>query len=291
METNYFIFKLKHLKGVGNKGLLRILQFYLNNELNESDWKKFAEIARINERYFTSFKESFKLFNQITIEDYENFQHYYSFVTIMDDEYPENLRTIFNPPIALFYLGDIDLLKYENKLAVIGSREATQNGKTFIDKIIPTLCESKVVIVSGLAKGNDTFAHQAAIRAQGKTIAIIGSGLNVYYPKENKNLQTFIANEHLLISEYLLHTKPMPYHFPSRNRIIAGISRGTCVVESKRKSGTFITAQLALEEGRDVFAVPGSPFLESSEGCLELIKEGAKCVWKANDILEDWQSN
>ena len=221
--------------------------------------------------------------------DFENFLEFYSLVSIMSEHYPENLREIYNPPIALFYLGNIQLLQEPNKLAIIGSRKATNHGKIMIEKIVPNLCEKKIVITSGLAKGNNTYSHQAAIRNQGKTIGVIGSGLNCFYPKENENLQKFMSKEHLVLSEYLPNTKPIAYHFPARNRIIAGISKGTCVIEAKRKSGTFITAQLALEEGRDVFAVPGNPLVESSEGCLHLIQEGAKCIWKAEDILEDWQ--
>ena len=291
MDINFFIFRLKHLKGIGNKGLLRILYYYLNNPENEFNSQTFIEVGKVKPLYLDSFKHSYDLAEGIKREDFENFQEYYSFITIMDDTYPECLREIYNPPIALFFLGDISLLSQENILAVIGSREATPHGKTIIEKIIPPLCKKEIIIASGLAKGNDTFSHQAAIRHQGKTIGVIGSGLNCFYPKENERLQTFMTKEHLVLSEYLPNTKPFAYHFPARNRIIAGISKGTCVIEAKRKSGTFITAQLALEEGRDVFAVPGNPLTDSSEGCLHLIQEGAKCIWKAEDILSDWYLN
>lgn len=288
MEQRFFIFKLKQLKGIGNKGLLAIFQYYLNHPEEPITLETCFILGRVKKNYYSLFKESFDKICQITSEEFFSFLEVFSFVTIMDDEYPELLREIYNPPIALFYLGNVDLLAGKN-LAMIGSREATPQGKMMIEQLVPKLVEEDITIVSGLAKGNDTYAHQAAIRHQGQTIAVIGCGLDIVYPKTNGRLQSFIAKEQLLISEYLPNTKPLKYHFPSRNRIIAGMSRGTCVIEAKKKSGTFITAQLALEEGRDVFAVPGNPLTEYSEGCLHLIQDGAKCVWKSEDILEEWK--
>ncbi|MEG0285153.1 MAG: DNA-processing protein DprA [Vagococcus sp.] len=288
MEYRLFIFQLKHLKGIGNKGLLRILNHYIEHPEEPIDVITFIKIGRVKAVYHSLFQESFIEAFKLTHEDFHYFLDHYSFITIMEEEYPENLIESYNPPIALFYLGNINLLKETNRLAVIGSREASHFGKEMVSIIVPELCQKEICIVSGLAKGNDTFAHQAAIRNHGKTIAVIGSGLNIFYPKENENLQQFIGREQLLLSEYLPGVRPLKYHFPSRNRIIAGISRGTCVIEAKEKSGTFITAQFALDEGRDVFAVPGNPLSKSSEGCLKLIQAGAKCIWKTSDILEEW---
>ena len=288
MNQRFFIFKLKQLKGIGNKGLLRLLSFYLDFPNGAHSAENYLKIGKVNKKYKDIFLDSYKQIENIHFDDYLSFTELYPFVTIMEDEYPECLREIYNPPIAFFYFGDITLLNHPKNLAVIGSREATSFGKKMMDQMIPSICKENIQIVSGLAKGNDTFAHQAAIRSKGKTIAVIGSGLNVCYPKDNFRLQTFIGKEHLLISEYLPDTAPLRHHFPSRNRIIAGVSRGTCVIEAKKKSGTFITAQLALEEGRDVFSVPGNPLSDASEGCLQLIQDGAKCIWKAEDILEDW---
>lgn len=287
-EEKFFIFKLKHLKGIGNKGLLKILQYSLNHPEQEMDAKTCLEVGQVKRNYHSLFLASFFDSQKITYDGFQWFLEHMSFMTIMDEEYPEYLREIYNPPIALFFLGNISLLEKPKILAMIGSREATTYGKQMVEELVPFLIKEQCVIASGLAKGNDTFAHQGAIRHGGQTIAVIGSGLNCYYPKENKHLQQFIGKEHLLLTEYLPNTKPLRHHFPSRNRIIAGISRGTCVIEAKRKSGTFITAQLALEEGRDVFAVPGNPLTDASEGCLHLIQEGAKCVWKASDILTEW---
>lgn len=287
-EQRLFIFKLKHLKGIGNKGLLLILQYFIEHPDEQLTAEKIIRIARVKPRYQEIFSQSFARMQEITLNDFLEFSEIYSFITIMDEAYPENLREIYNPPIALFYQGTIGLLS-SKKIAIIGSRKATQHGKQMIETLVPDLCEKEIIIVSGLAKGNDTYAHQAAIRHRGQTVAIIGCGLDCTYPKENWRLQEFIATNHLLMTEYLPGTKPLPYHFPSRNRIIAGLSQGVCVVEAEKKSGTFITAQLALEEGRDVFAVPGNPIKDRSEGCLHLIQDGAKCTWKSSDILEEWQ--
>lgn len=287
----FFIFKLKHLKGVGNKGLLRILHYYLENQNESISVTKFAMIAQVKKAYQEIFTTSFwQSFGTITEDDFSTFQHSYQFITILDDTYPERLVEIYNPPIALFLEGDIDLLENET-LAVIGARKSTTYGKQMIEKIIPTIIKEKITIVSGLAKGSDTNAHVETIKNGGQTIAVIGCGLDIYYPKENKKLQDYISQEHLIISEYLPTVPPLSYHFPSRNRIIAGLSKGVCVIEAQKKSGTFITASLALEEGRDVFAVPGSAFEKTSEGCLELIQEGAKCIWKPEDILLEWNIN
>ncbi|MEG0732452.1 MAG: DNA-processing protein DprA [Vagococcus sp.] len=286
-ETKFFIFKLKHLKGIGNKGLLRIVHYHLEQPDLELTVEECVKIGKVNQKYVGLFLESWENIRRITEEDYYLFIESYAFITILDEEYPEYLREIYNPPVALFYRGNIDYLKTPT-LAIIGSRKATEHGKLMVDSLVPKLCENNLTIVSGLAKGNDTYAHQAAIRNRGKTIAVIGSGLNICYPKENERLQEFISNQHLILSEYLPNTRPLAYHFPSRNRIIAGISQAVCVIEAKKKSGTYITATLALEEGREVFSIPGNPINDQSEGCLQLIQDGAKCIWKAEDILEDW---
>lgn len=286
-DLNQLIFQLKHLRGIGNKGLLRILQYFMNNPEKEVTAECCLKIGRIKKNYHSTFLDSFEQAMTFTDDYYFDSLERFSFLTILDDAYPEYLREIYNPPIALFYQGNISFLDTPT-LGMIGSRKSTSYGKEMIDYLMPELCEKGITIVSGLARGNDTSAHQASIRNHGKTIAVIGCGLNCYYPKENQRLQEFIAKQHLIISEYLPNTKPLAYHFPSRNRIIAGISQGVCVVEAKKKSGTYITAQLALEEGREVYAIPGNPLSDQSEGCLHLIQEGAKCVWRPEDILEDW---
>ena len=208
-------------------------------------------------------------------------------ISIFDKEYPAILKEIYQPPWALFAKGNISLLAKEPKLAVVGSRQATQYGKNAIRLIFPNLIEKGVLIVSGLAKGIDAFAHESAIRNGGKTIAVIAGGFNHIYPKENLGLALELMKTQLIVSEYPPDTQPSRWHFPARNRIISGLSSGTLIIEAKRKSGSLITANYAVNEGREVFSLPGSIFNPYSSGANELIQQGAKLVTSAEDILEE----
>ncbi|WP_423801691.1 DNA-processing protein DprA [Neobacillus sp. SAB-20_R2A] len=210
-----------------------------------------------------------------------------SVITVFDPLYPRYLKEIYQPPWAIFAKGDLSLLEKEPKLAVVGSRQATQYGKNAIRLIFPELIDNGVLIVSGLAKGIDKLAHEYAIKNGGKTIAVIAGGLYHIYPKENMNLALEMMKTQLVLSEYPPDTQPQRWHFPARNRIISGMSRGTFIIEAKRKSGSLITANYAVNEGRDVFSLPGSIFNPYSIGANELIQQGAKLVTKAGDILEE----
>jgi len=210
-------------------------------------------------------------------------------ITYFDPAYPSLLKEIYQPPWVLYAKGDLSFLQEQRKLAIVGSRYPTVYSKQVIIAMMTKLVRERVVIVSGLAKGVDAIAHRTADEHNGKTIAIIAGGFKHIYPKENILLADKITRSHLLLSEYPPNTKPLKWHFPMRNRIISGLSRGTLVVEAKRKSGSLITAHLALQEGRDVFAVPGSIFSPTSFGPNDLIKQGAKPVLCATDILEEWE--
>jgi DNA processing protein len=210
-----------------------------------------------------------------------------SVITIFDKEYPRALKEIYQPPWVLYAKGDISLLEKEPMLAVVGSRQATQYGKNAIRLIFPELIDHNLVIVSGLAKGIDALAHEQTIRLGGRTIAVIAGGLYHIYPKENIPLATNMMRSQLILSEYPPDTKPLRWHFPARNRIISGLSAGTLIIEAKRKSGSLITANYAVHEGREVFSLPGSIFNPCSGGTNELIQQGAKLVTNANDILEE----
>lgn len=218
-------------------------------------------------------------------------QHYtaneISIITIFDPEYPVWLRNIYQPPWALFAKGDLSLLQKEPKLAVVGSRQATSYGKNAIRLLFPPLLEKGIVIVSGLAKGIDAAAHECALKNGGRTIAVIAGGLYHVYPEENRQLFREMAKSQLILSEFPPDTKPARWHFPMRNRIISGLCAGTFIVEAKQKSGSLITANYAMNEGRDVFALPGSVFSPFSTGTNEFIQHGAKMVTKAEDILEE----
>lgn len=207
--------------------------------------------------------------------------------SINDEVYPLELKEIYNPPVLLFYQGDLSLLE-EPKLGIVGSRKASQIGTSSVKKIVQEL-GNRFVIVSGLARGIDTAAHVASLKAGGRTIAVIGTGLDVVYPKENAALQTYICQHQLILTEYEAGQQPLKHHFPDRNRIIAGLSRGIVVAEAKMRSGSLITCERALEEGRDVFAIPGNILDKQSEGCHHLIREGAKCINSGQDILVEYQ--
>jgi DNA processing protein len=208
-------------------------------------------------------------------------------ITIFDKEYPELLKEIYQPPWILFAKGDVSLLAKESKLAVVGSRQATQYGKSAIRMILPGLIKNEVLTVSGLAKGIDSLVHEYTIKNGGKTIAVIAGGLYHIYPKENMELALEMMKTQLIISEYPPDTKPLRWHFPARNRIISGLSKGTFIIEAKRKSGSLITANYAVNEGREVFSLPGSILNPFSSGTNDLIQQGAKLVTSAEDILEE----
>ncbi|WNB90414.1 DNA-processing protein DprA [Bacillus sp. NEB1478] len=212
-----------------------------------------------------------------------------SAVTFLDDDYPVSLRSIFDPPWVLYCKGDIRLLKKKNILSVVGTRTPSYQGRDALKKVILPLIQESWVMVSGLAKGIDTFAHELCIKNDSLTAAVLGSGLECIYPKENHKLAEQISNKGILLSEFPPKTQPKRWHFPLRNRIISGLSKATLVAEARTKSGSLITADQALEQGRDVFAIPGSILQECSAGTNYLIQNGAKLVMCAEDILYEWQ--
>lgn len=207
-------------------------------------------------------------------------------VNMKSKYYPERLRHIINPPKSIFCLGNMSLLNYDKNIAIIGSRRFSKYGERATREFAYSLAKEDICVVSGFAKGIDSIAHTSCLSANGKTIAVLGSGLNVIYPKENTYLfNKIIENDGLIISEYPLGTKPQKQHFPTRNRIISGLSDGVLVIEAKEKSGTNITVDFALEQGKDVFVIPGSIYSKTSDGTNFLIKEGAIPVTSYKDIL------
>ncbi len=207
-----------------------------------------------------------------------------------DEEYPKLLLEINAPPPILYYKGNVNILTQKNNyLAIVGSREHSAYSNKIISELIPDLINREIVIVSGLAHGVDTLAHQETVLQKGKTIAVLGCGLNknIIYPYSNRALaDKIIKNNGLLLSEFPPKTSPLKHNFPQRNRIIAGLCQATLVVESKAKSGSLITAYQALDQNREVLAVPGNIFSEFSQGPNNLIRKGAKTVLDSDDILE-----
>lgn len=206
-------------------------------------------------------------------------------ITLLDLDYPIQLRNVYKPPIVLYYYGDLSLAKdYRRNVSMVGSRKYSGYGAQMTEKIGGDLARKDYVIVSGLAKGIDGIAHKAAIDSGGKTIAILGSGIDCCYPMENQELYDEIKKNHLLISEYPNKVEPISYHFPVRNRIIAGISKTLVVTEASYCSGTLITAMLALQGNTDVMCVPYEAGKQSE--CNRLISHGAFLVESADDVIE-----
>ncbi len=207
-------------------------------------------------------------------------------VTIKDDDYPNRLKDIYDPPALLYVRGE---LRREDELAVaiVGSRKTSPYGRWITEKIGQDLARHGVTVVSGMARGIDSVAHKGALQGGGRTIAVLGCGVDVIYPSENRNLFHEIIEQGAILSEFPMGSPPEGGHFPRRNRIISGLSIGAVIVQASAVSGSLITARYALEQGRDVFAVPGNVGAEGSRGTNQLIKQGAKLVESSEDILEE----
>lgn len=209
-------------------------------------------------------------------------------ITIRDRLYPRLLKEIYNPPLLLYVRGNLDI-KNKPCLGVVGTRKLSAYGQNITPLLTAALVKAKLIIVSGLAKGIDSLAHQTAIKSGGQTIAVLGTGVDQasIYPYSNKYLAEKITQSGTLVSEFPLGAQPLKQHFPQRNRLISGLSLGVLVIEAPEKSGALITARNALEQNRDVFAVPGQIMSVNSQGPHNLIKMGAKLVSQASDILEE----
>ncbi len=207
-------------------------------------------------------------------------------VCAADADFPDRLRRIFDPPQVLYYRGRLP--QDELLIGIVGARRASAYGRNAAKALAAGVVAGGAGVVSGAARGIDSAAHEGALEAGGYTVAVLGCGVDVVYPPENGKLLARIAEQGAIVSEYWPGGEPLPHHFPVRNRIISGLSHGVTVVEAAEKSGSLITADWALEQGRDVFAVPGSIFSATSAGANRLLKQGAKPVTTAADILEEY---
>ncbi|MBA4536210.1 DNA-protecting protein DprA [Bacillus aquiflavi] len=278
---------LHHCRGIGWKSIFRLLKhdptLKTMYNLTEYDLKQLLHLPPLTSKQTLLDLHSDRLLNKI--------HHYYTenieIVAIFDKCYPPLLKEIFQPPWILYVKGDMKLLTNNLKLAVVGSRQGSSYGRQAINMLFPELIKKEFLIVSGLARGIDSYAHQTAINLGGKTIAVIAGGFYHIYPKENENLALKIMDQHLILSEYPPHTRPVRWQFPMRNRIISGLSRGVLIIEAKKRSGALITADYALEQGREVFSLPGQIMSPFSIGTNQLIQKGAKLVITPLDILEE----
>jgi DNA processing protein len=278
-------FILKSVPGIGNHLFKRLIDRFHSPELAlKASQKDLSGIEGITPRLVAAIKQH--RLSDLVKKDIDLVMHKgYKIVTMSDTDYPPLLLQIPDPPPFLYVFGH--LISPINNIAVVGSRNATRYGISTTHQLCKDLASLGITIVSGMALGIDSAAHEGAFLAKGHTIAVLGSGLEVIYPKENRNLFYQIAEKGAVISEFPLMTKPEAKNFPIRNRIISGICLGTVVVEATNRSGSLITARLAAEQGRDVFAVPGSIHSFKSIGTHTLIKQGAKLVEHAQDIMEE----
>jgi DNA processing protein len=207
-------------------------------------------------------------------------------ITCLDAEYPSNLKTIHDPPGILFVKGDLQP-EDQFALAIVGSRKPSDYGILVTERLASTLASQGFCIISGMAVGVDTLAHKGALKAGGRTLAVLGSGLDVIYPPSNKKLYEQICNHGAVISEYPFGTKPDPGNFPQRNRVISGLSLGVVITEARKDSGSLITGNHALDQNREVYAIPGPITSKLSVGCHELIQSGAKLVQSIENITEE----
>lgn len=262
---------LKKFKTPQNIWSLKKQELDTITELDENDVKQILEMK---------YREN--------LDKYQNYieKNKIQIITICDTNYPEQLKNIYDKPIVLYALGNTDIL-HKTGVAIVGCRDCSEYGKKTALKIGYELAKKDLCIISGLAKGIDKYSHIGALEAGGSTIGVIGCGLDYIYPYENKNLyERIIKNNGLIITEYIVGTKPNKINFPARNRIISGLSKGVIVVEAKEKSGSLITADFALEQGKEVFAIPGNIDNLNSKGTNELIKQGAIIATDCRDIIE-----
>ena len=280
---------LSKCAGAGNRSAIRLL-----NHFGTPEKAYFAETGQIDRIEGLAQKDA-RAFSDKSMDEVNGIMERCErlgirIITIQDAEYPDRLKNIYDPPCVLYVKGRVLDFDEEVAIAVVGSRRATRYGIAAAERISKRLSECGAVIISGMASGIDSSAHTGALMAKAPTVAVLGCGVDVIYPPSNKTLYQKIAENGTIISEYPPGTRPYGSNFPVRNRIISGLSLGVVVVEAPEKSGALITAGLALEQGRDVFAVPGNIDAFESAGSNRLIRDGAILVGDAWDILREYVS-
>lgn len=280
---------LHHLRNVTRKILGRMLQV-------DPTLRQFYKLSpkAMMLRLNISLEKATAIYHEIRDDEqnifYKNNLKNIQTITIYDAQYPSLLKYIYDPPIVLYCLGNVELLKMKPSVSVIGTRKPSREGPQKVHFILAPLIHHNWTVVSGLAYGIDRIAHEITLQYGGNTIAVLGSGFHHLYPAAHAELFNKIREKGLVISEYPPHVKARKHHFPERNRIVSGLTEATLVIEAEKHSGTNITVDHALEQGREVYAVPGSILSSQTRGCHHMIQEGAKLVMHANDILEDFQS-
>lgn len=290
MEREQYWLWITNIKGIGRKKINYLLESFEHPkyvwEATDGELKGVKGLKTVDREVLIQSRDEGKiesLWRKMISSDIK-------FYSIENSKYPNVLKNIYDPPFGIYVKGN--LLENETpSIAIVGSRKCSEYGRTIAEYFGKELAKMGIIIISGLARGIDTAAHRGALKANGKTYAVLGCGVNVCYPKENFNLMKEIMSSGAIISELPINATPIAGNFPMRNRIISGLSDGVLVVEAARKSGSLITSDLALDQGKDVFAIPGRITDKLSEGTNDLIKIGAKFVTKIDDILEDIFNN
>mgnify|MGYP004468412447 CR=1 FL=1 len=284
MEIRDFLIRVKVGTNLGIKKQYQIYQEIRKSpNLSIAEWIETTKLIKESQKdELTATLQSEQLTHEIQINEQSG-----GILTILDEMYPKLLREIYCPPTVLFYNGNLSLLSHQRAIAIVGARMMTSYGEQAIKCLIPGVVANQLTTVSGLAKGVDALVHEATLANAGSTIAVIGNGLDITYPKQNTQLQNQIQKEGLILSEYPQGARPLRHHFVERNRIIAGLTTATCVVEARKNSGSLITASLALTENRNVLAIPGSIFSGNSQGTNQLIAAGARPLIELDDVLEE----
>ena len=282
-KQRYWIW-LSLISNLGSKRKQLLLDIYKKPEdIYKTTYSDLVKIKGIGEKLAKSIIDK-KIKEKVGKHIEYMKKHEIGIISIYDKEYPEILKNIYDPPISLYFMGNKEILK-EKSIAIIGCRNASDYGKKAAKYFSYQLANKGLITISGLAKGIDSYAHIGTICAYGKTISVVGNGLDVIYPKENIILaKKIVQTGGVIVSEYPLGTKPEKNNFPARNRIISGLSKAVLVIEAKEKSGTLITVDFALEQGRDVYVVPGNINSLNSVGTNKLIKQGAKMVTHYSEI-------
>ena len=283
---------LSLIKGLGSRKKLELLQEYGNPKkiynLTESELLRVRGIGKELAKKILDKNIKEQIYKHIKYMQ----KYKIDIISINDKKYPQILKQIYDPPISLYIKGNAEILNGKN-IAIVGCRNSSKYGEEAAKYFAYNLSTKGINIISGLARGIDTYAHIGNLGAMihgndicGKTIAVVGNGIDIIYPKENKYLEEkIIKSEGCIISEYPLGTKPEKFNFPARNRIISGLSKGVLVIEARAKSGTLITIDFALQQGRDVYVVPGNINSVNSVGTNDLIKQGAKLVTRVEEIF------
>lgn len=285
-EDLFYWLALSLIPGVGSILLKRLLdQFKTPEAIFQAPMNELLNIEGLGERVAKEIRKG-PVEKAVEKELYLLKEVGGKIVTLKDSAYPKRLRDIYDPPPLLYVRGE---LKEEDEFAIsiVGSRKTSPYGRGMTERMSQELARHGITIVSGMARGIDSLAHWGALSGGGRTIAVLGCGVDVIYPSENRNLFTKIMDHGAVLSEFPMGSPPEGGHFPKRNRIISGLSIGVLVVQASAESGSLITAGFALEQGREVFAVPGNVGAEGSRGTHQLIKEGAKLVESSEDILEE----